>query len=173
MQRAITTFILLFSVWLLLSGHTEPLLVGLGAASCALVVWLSARMHILDEESYAYHILVRLIGFLPWMLWQVVKSNIYVAKLILSPSLPIRPYLVHIRVRQHTTIGQVIHANTITLTPGTLTLDVRDNSFLVYALTPDIIEESGTEELDQRVAKLESNTPIVPAEEHENSTRDV
>lgn len=154
-MRNIATFILLFAVWMLWSGHTEPLLVGLGLASCLLVVLISAQMRVLDEDAYAYDLVLRLMAYIPWVMWQVVKTNVDVAKLILSPSLPIQPKLVRIRVSQKTALGQAIHANTITLTPGTVTLDARGGTFLVYALTPDAISPDGAAELDARVTRLE------------------
>ncbi len=155
MLRIVVTFLLLFGVWMLWSGHTEPLLVGLGLGSCALVVWLSERMHLLDEEAYPYHLVVRLLGYIPWVLWQVVLTNIDAAKLILSPELKLDPVLIKIRVKQQTTLGQVIHANTITLTPGTVTLDMRDNVFLIHALTPESASEDQSGLLDDKVARLE------------------
>ncbi len=155
MLRNVATFVLLFAVWLLWSGHTEPLLLGLGVGSCALVVWLSRRMALLDDEAYPFHLLVRLLGYIPWVLWQVVLTNIAAAKVILSPSLPISPMLLKLRVKQQTTLGRVIHANTITLTPGTVTLDVRGDTFLIHALTREAASEDGTGALDDKVARLE------------------
>lgn len=154
-MRNIATFLLLFAVWMLWSGHTEPLLVGLGLASCLLVVLISARMGVLDEDAFAYDLVLRLFAYIPWVMWQVVKTNFDLAKLILSPSLPIQPKLVRIRVSQRTALGQAIHANTITLTPGTVTLDARGGTFLVHALTPDAISPEGAAELDARVTRLE------------------
>jgi multicomponent Na+:H+ antiporter subunit E len=153
--RIVVTFLLLFGVWMLWSGHTEPLMVELGLGSCALVVWLSARMKLLDEEAYPYRLVTRLLGYIPWVLWQVVLTNIDAAKLILGRETKVDPVLVKIRVKQQTTLGQVIHANTITLTPGTVTLDVRDHVFLIHALTPESASEDQSGVLDDKVAKLE------------------
>ena len=158
-MRHFATFVLLFAVWMLWSGHTEPMLVGLGLGSCALVLWISARLRLVDEESYPFHLAFQLLGYIPWVIWQVILTNITAARLFLHPKLPIHTHLVHIPVRQRTTLGQVIHANTITITPGTVTLDVRNNEFLVHALTLEAAEEDGSGELDRRVAKLEGQKP--------------
>ncbi len=154
-MRMFATIVLLSAVWLLWSGHFEPLMLGLGAISIGLVAWLSRRMGLVDDESFPFALAWELLKFIPWVLWQVIKTNIEVARLILAPSLPIQPHLVRLPIRQRTVFGQVIHANTITITPGTVTLDVRHNHFLVHALTDGSIDESGAGELDRRVARLE------------------
>lgn len=154
-MRNLATFVLLFAVWLLWSGHTEPLLIGLGVASCALVVWLSAKMELVDEEAYPFHLSLKLLGYIPWVLWQVVITNFDAARIILHPKLPIHSHLIRLNVNQRTSLGQVIHANTITLTPGTVTLDVRNNTFLIHALTREAADADDTGDLDRRVSKLE------------------
>ncbi len=155
MLRTTLTFVLLFVAWLMWSGHTELELVALGLGSCVLVVWLSARMGILDEEGYPWHLAVRLLSYVPWVIYQVVVTNIDAARVILSPSLPIHPHLVKLRVTQKTTLGKVIHANTITITPGTVTLDVRDDTFLIHALTKEAADADSSGALDRKVSRLE------------------
>lgn len=154
-MRYVGTFLLLFSVWLLWSGHTEPFLLALGVLSCALVTWLSVKMRVVDRESFPYHLAPRLLLYIPWVLWQVVKTNIDVAKIILDPKLPIYSHLIFLEVKQKTEFGRVIHANTITITPGTVTLDVRDGYFVVQALTREAAAADGASDLDDRVARLE------------------
>ncbi len=155
MLRSILTFVLLFVTWLLWSGHTETLLIGLGLGSCALVVWLSWRMGLLDDEGYPWQLGVRLLGYVPWVIYQVVVTNFDAARVILAPSLPIQPHLVKIRVSQKTTLGKVIHANTITITPGTVTLDVRGDTFLIHALTLAAADADSSGMLDKKVTRLE------------------
>lgn len=154
-MRNTAVFLVLFATWMLWSGHTDVLLVSFGLVSCALVVWLGHRLQVLDREGFPLELFSQLLGYIPWVLWQVVKSNLDVARIILSPSLPVRSHLVQIDVKQRTPLGQAIHANTITLTPGTFTLDVRDNTFLIHTLTPELVCPDGTTELDDRVARLE------------------
>lgn len=156
MSRSIFSFWLLFLAWLLWSGHfDDPLLIGLGIASSALVVWISFRMGLLQGEEPSRYVMLRLLGYVPWVLWQVVVTNFQAAAVILAPSLPIYPHLLSLRVKQRTTLGKVIHANTITLTPGTVTLDVRGDTFLIHALTRRAgrLESGGV--LDTKVARLE------------------
>lgn len=158
-MRYAGTFVLLFAVWFLWSGHTEPLLLGLGLMSCALVTWLSAKMRLIDAEAFPYRLVPRLLAYVPWVIWQIVLSSIGTAKLILSPKLPIFSHLIFLQVKQKTELGRVIHANTITITPGTVTLDVRDGYFVVHALTREAATHDGTSDLDDRVARLEE--PLV------------
>lgn len=154
-MRNLATFVLLFAVWMLWSGHTEPLLVGLGLGSAALAVFLGAKLHLIDEEAFAFRLTFRLLGYVPWALWQVVKTNVEAARIILHPNLPHHSHLVHVAVTQRTALGQVIHANTLTLTPGTVTLDVRNGTFLIHALTRKAAAGDAARNLDRRVSRLE------------------
>ena len=114
-------------VWLLLSGYFDkPLLLGLGAASVAFVVFISLRMRIVDDELR-----------------------------ILRPGLPIRPRLIRVRAGQRTDVGRVIYANSITLTPGTVTIDTEGDHITVHALTEEAAEGVRTGEMDRRVARVE------------------
>ena len=135
-MRHIVLFTLLAVAWLLWSGYFhEPLLLSFGVGSCALVVWLVARMDRVDGTPTQWGLLPRLLLYTPWLLLEVIKSNLHVVRLILSPGLPIRPQLVSGPASQTTDLGQVIYANSITLTPGTITLDLRDGHVLVHAIS--------------------------------------
>ena len=141
--------------WLLWSGHSEPLLLAFGALSVAIAILFALRMDVIDEESEAYHLGLRPLLYIPWLLWEIAKANLHVARVILTPSLPIQPRLLRIRARQETDLGRVIFANSITLTPGTVTLDVRDQTLLVHALTRDSAEGLLDGRINDRVAWLE------------------
>ncbi len=112
-------------------------------------------MGLLDDEGYPWQLGVRLLGYVPWVIYQVVVTNFDAARVILAPSLPIQPHLVKIRVSQKTTLGKVIHANTITITPGTVTLDVRGDTFLIHALTLAAADADSSGMLDKKVTRLE------------------
>ncbi len=141
--------------WLLWSGHTEPLLLAFGALSVAIAILFALRMDVIDEESEPYHLGLRPLLYIPWLLWEIAKANLHVARVILTPSLPIQPRLLRIRARQETDLGRVIFANSITLTPGTVTLDVRDQTLLVHALTRHSAEGLLNGEMNDRAAWLE------------------
>jgi multicomponent Na+:H+ antiporter subunit E len=157
MTRKIATFVILLGVWFLWSGHTEPLIVGFGVLGALVGVMFAVRTRILDEEAFPFHLMGRLLTFVPWVLWQIVLANLHVARVILSPKLPIQPHLIRVPAGQRTVIGAVIHANTITITPGTVTLDIRDGSLLIHALTDAAAEDGLNGTVNKRLCELEGS----------------
>ncbi len=155
MIRAILLSVWLVLTWLLWSGHTEPLLLVFGAVSVGIVIFLALRMDVIDAESEPYQLGSRPLLYVPWLLWEIAKANLHVARVILTPSLPVRPRLLRIRAEQKTDLGRVILANSITLTPGTVTLDVREGTLLVHALTAKSAEGLESGEMNRQVAWLE------------------
>ena len=153
--RAIALACWLGVAWLLWSGRSDALLLGLGVVSCAAVLWLSLRMSVVDRESEPYHLGVRPALYLPWLLWQIALANLHVARVILTPRMPIQPRLLRVHASQKTDLGVVIYANSITLTPGTVALDVRGRSILVHALTDAAARGLANGEMDRRVTWLE------------------
>ena len=141
--------------WMLWSGHVEPLMIGFGILSCGLVLWLSWRLDVIDPKTGPYRIGWRFAGYVPWLLWEIARASAHVARIILTPRLPIRPRLLRVPASQKTEIGQAIYANSITLTPGTLSLDVRDGIIVVHALTARSAAELEAGGMDRRVAALE------------------
>ena len=146
---------MLCTVWQLWSGHTEPMIIGFGLGSVLFVMWISARMDAVADSPRVYRMGARPLLYLPWLGWEIVKANIDVAKIILNPRLPISPRLIRVPASQKTAVGQVAYANSITLTPGTISLDVRDNQVLVYALTKEAADGVESGEMDRKVAALE------------------
>ena len=155
MKRALILFVALCVVWLLLSGHYTTTLMTYGALSCAGVVLLVRHLGILDVEALPTHLGIRPFLYAPWLLKEIVLSNLAVARVILNPRLPIHPRILRVDASQKTHVGQVTYANSITLTPGTVTLDMRDGRLLVHALTTDSAEGLLSGEMDRRVSRLE------------------
>ena len=145
----------LVAVWLLLSGHYEPLILIFGAFSCALVAVIAYRMNIVDYESHPIHLGWRLPVYHCWLVWEIVKANIDVARRILDPRLPISPTVFTLHASQPTELGHVIYANSITLTPGTVTLSVNRDEIEVHALSREAAEELKKGEMDRRVTWTE------------------
>lgn len=158
MKQAVFLFALLMGTWLLLSGHFEPMLVTYGVLCSAGVVALGARLRIVDAEALPVDLALRLPSYLPWLFKEVVLSNLAVARVILDPALPIRPRVLRVTASQESTIAQVVYANSITLTPGTITLDVRNGQLLVHALTDHSARQLLGGEMDRRVARLEERS---------------
>lgn len=157
MVHRIVLLCVLAVLWLAWSGHFEPLMLGLGALSLLAVVGLCARLRIVDEESVPLGIHYgRLLLYIPWLALEVVKANLDVARRVVTPGrLAIDPVLVRVRTSQRTDVGRVIHANSITLTPGTVSVDVRDDEILVHALHAQAAAGVQSGEMDARVRALE------------------
>ena len=141
--------------WLLWSGLFKPLLIGLGAFSCVLSTYLAYRMGFFRHHKALLRLLPRLPGYWLWLLKEIVISSIDVAKTILTPSINISPTVVRIKSTTKTDVGQVILGNSITLSPGTVTLDVHEGEILVHCLTREGAEELQKDEANRRVAELE------------------
>jgi len=157
MVRAVNLGLFLYAHWLLFSGHYDRLLLSLGFASTLVAVAIAVRMAIVDRETYP---VPRPLQLRVWMYWrwlaqQVVKANLDVARRILSPSLPISPNVFTLKASQRTDLGRVIFANSITLTPGTISIDLQGDTIGVHALTQEAAETLQTGEMDRRVTDLE------------------
>ena len=144
MGHIISLAVLLFVFWLGLSGHFTPLLIGLGIASTLLAVHLAHRMDILDHETHPTLLTPRLVRFWLFLSVEVVKANIDVIRRILRPGKSISPQLVTLPLPQKTDLARVIYANSITLTPGTVTLRLDKDTLLVHALSREAAEDLAT-----------------------------
>lgn len=137
--------ILLFLFWLVLSGHFEPLLLGLGIVSVMLTVFLVKRMNIIDHESYPLHISLQFPSFVVYILKEIVHANIDVIKKIITlGNLSISPRLIETPLPQKTDLARVIYANSITLTPGTVSVSLTRDKLVVHALTKEAAEHLST-----------------------------
>ncbi len=141
-----------------MSGHYTNLLLGLGAASVVGVTLLVLRMRLPDREGAPFHVASRLFLYLPWLVFEVFKSNLAVARVILSPRLPIRPRLVDFHGHQKTDLGRFVYANSITLTPGTVTVRLDAEGFRIHALTQEALDGTEEGEMDRRVCRLEGSS---------------
>ncbi len=146
----------LIFLWLANSGHYTGLILGLGALSIAFVVFITHKMDVVDAEAQPVGISHRLPSYWLWLIKEIVLSNVRVVKLIwLSPS-SITPAVARMKVSQTTELGRVIYANSITLTPGTVTLELTENEIEVHALCSDSLKDLQGGVMDQRVRSLES-----------------
>jgi multicomponent Na+:H+ antiporter subunit E len=158
MLQKLGLFVALCVAWILWSGYFKPLLLGLGLASVAACVYLAMRMRKADGEGPGFSIMDhihQLATYWPWLLVEIAKSNLDVAKIVLKPTIKIDPVMIRVKASQSTAIGKTIYGNSITLTPGTVTVDVEDDVFLVHALTPAGADSVREGEMDRRVAALE------------------
>jgi multicomponent Na+:H+ antiporter subunit E len=148
----------LYATWLLWSGYLDnTLLVVLGALSCIVVVILALRMRLVDAEGVPVEIAWRLLRYAPWLVWQVFLANLHVARRILDRKLPIHPSVIRVKPGQKRDLGRVIYANSITLTPGTVSIAVDENEITVHALTRETASDLEGGEMDRRVTWLEGD----------------
>lgn len=158
-MRLISYLVSLFLFWLLLSGHYTPFLLGAGLAVALLVALFAHRMDIVDREGHPVHLALRaLLRYWPWLIREIVRSGWTVSKIIVDPRLPISPTLVTVRSTQTTDVGRATFANSITLTPGTIALEVGRDEVLVHALTRDGAQGLATGEMDRRVTDFERSS---------------
>ncbi|HVS64701.1 MAG TPA: Na+/H+ antiporter subunit E [Thermoanaerobaculia bacterium] len=162
MRESLTLAVLLAGQWAILSGHysTEPLILAFAALSLAIVLWVSRRMdRVVGEPGVpvaVFWLVLRAPFYAAYMLVQIVRANVWVTRLLLDPRITIKPRLVRVRARQRTELARMIYANSITLTPGTVTLDLRGDELLVHALGPVSAAAVVSGELDRAVRRLEA-----------------
>lgn len=149
-------------LWGLWSGHGEPFLLSLGALSVLASVALARRFSAVDEEAMPLSLVPRLIPYGRWLLWEIVKANWDVARVILSPQQRISPSLIEVTAHQQTALGRTIYANSITLTPGTISVALDGEQIRVHSLTragaDGVLEGS----FDRQACWLESGFAVCP-----------
>jgi multicomponent Na+:H+ antiporter subunit E len=146
--------VLLATAWLLWSGMFKPLLLSLGAFSCLLVLYLARRMHLFEHDVFSLRFTGRLLRFWGWLGREIVTSSLEVTRTVLSPRLPISPTVAEFDTRCSHPVDRAILGNSITLTPGTLTLRIDDDHFVVHALTEDGARAITGGEMERRVYAL-------------------
>jgi multicomponent Na+:H+ antiporter subunit E len=153
-MRYIRSALVAAVVWLLLSGHYTTLIMSLGVVSVAIVTWFLWRMDRVDRELGVLPMRPRLLYYLLWLMWQVVLSNIDLVRRIWDPALPIRPTWQRLDIKVTSTLAKTLYANSITLTPGTLTTDVREGHFMVHSLSSGGIEELRKGAMEHQIQRL-------------------
>jgi len=160
---ALGLFLALAGLWISLSGHFETKLLAFGAGSILLAVFLAARLGTLDREGSPFGRLVQFLAYFPWLLWQIVLSNWAVAKAILKAEMQLSPALVKVNTRCRTDLAKATFANSITLTPGTVTVDIEGQSLLVHALFEAAAGPESFEEMDKRSQAAAEGQPKAAA----------
>ena len=155
LQHAINLGLFLFALWVLLSGHYTPLMLLFGVLSTLFVVFLATRADLIDRETQPILIKLSVLFYWVWLGREIIKSNIDVTRRILSPGLPISPTVFTVRAGQKTELGRVTYANSITLVPGTVTMDVDKDVFTVHALTREAAADLKRGEMNRRVCNVE------------------
>lgn len=153
-MRTIGLTLVLLAVWLLFSGIYTPLTIGFGIASSILVVLIARRMDVIDHEGLPVQLGFQIVLYWVWLIVEIVKANIDVAKCVLFPKKHLKPSFFISRITQTSDLGKVIYANSVTLTPGTVTVDLYDDNILVHALTTASADGVKSGDMDARVTKV-------------------
>ncbi len=139
-----------------MSGIYKPLVIGLGAASVQLALYMTRRMDAVDDAHLNLELKpLGFVGYLGWLLVEIAKANWAVTRIVLSPAMPLRQHLFVVPNSQRTDVGQVIFANSITLTPGTITVETEKDHFLVHAAAFGDTTMDELADMDRRVAATE------------------
>lgn len=168
-------FLLLYATWVLLSGKLEIQHLTIGAVAAGLVTLLTADLLRFDEgQSQAKRPTVgswlrsglRFLFYVAWLIWNIVRANLQVAYLVVHPRMPIRPGLLQFRTRLRSAFGHIVLANSITLTPGTITVDFKDGTYLVHALVPDAAQSLLEAEMQKKLGAVFGETQEPPPRIH-------
>ena len=146
--------IVLYAFWLLLSGHYVALLLALGGLSVLIVVFFLRRMDRFDGEPSTLRPGLKFLRYIGWLLWQVVLSNIALARRVWDPALPIQPAWKRLDTHVSSPLEKTLYANSITLTPGTLTTDVGEDHFMIHCLSPEEMEALREGEMERRIKDI-------------------
>ncbi len=154
-MRLISLYLSLLLFWLALSGQSKLFLIGAGVLSAAACVAMARRMGTDDVEGHPHQLILGTLTFYPWLFWEICKSSWAVTKIIVDPRLPISPTMTRVKASQRTAAGLVTYANSITLTPGTITTAIDGNDFIVHALVKEGAVDLEGGGMDARVTQFE------------------
>ncbi len=159
MRYAVILTVALVIYWFSLSGYFDkPLLIILGGVSVALVLGMCMRMRILGQEIALYEKLPLSIPYWIWLGKEIVKANFEVAKAVMSPDLEVSPTMIKVKTPPDTEIGKTNFANSITLTPGTVSVEIDKDEILVHALLEHMCDETAFDDMGQRAARAVGET---------------
>jgi len=154
-ERFLALFILLFSFWLLLSTFLDWFHLFFGLLSTALVTLFTYDMVFVNEDrGNNIQKLFRFALYLPWILYQIILANVDVAKRVLDPKMPIDPGMITFKSVLKTDLSRTTLANSITLTPGTVTIDIDDDTFLIHAIAKEPADDLLEGTMEKKVAHV-------------------
>lgn len=154
----VLTAIIMLAFWMLLSGEFTFILLLSGVISSLLVAYLSHDLLIGDADiRLSTGRVYRFIKYLPWLLWQIVLANFDLVYRTLHPKMPIDPGIIAFKNEYKTDMGVVALANSITLTPGTVTIEANKDEFIVHSIAKAAAEGLMSGEMQRRVKDIEGN----------------
>ena len=156
MIYVLSTAAVLLLFWLVMSGIYTPFMITAGVVfSGAVAFFCAKRLKVVDREGHPVHLILSAVTYWPWLAWQIAVSAWTVSCIIINPRLPISPTLIRVKAHQKSDVGKVTYANSITLTPGTISVDVEGDEILVHALTRVGATTLAAGAMDRRVSRFE------------------
>jgi multicomponent Na+:H+ antiporter subunit E len=152
-MKSFWLFVILLGLWLLMSGHYSVLITSLGVISCTFCVYLARRAKLIDNEGLPLIFFPRLINYILWLFKEIFNSNVSTGKAIITGN--INPEIFIVKSSQNTDVARVTYANSITLTPGTVTTKINKNEFEVHALNSNFGDDVRSNLMDRKVKWLE------------------
>ena len=148
-------------LWGLMSGHATAFAIGMAVVSIPVVLWLTRRAGLLGPWAQPFPALSVAWRYWCWLIWQILLSNVQVIRAVLHPRMPITPVMGWVPATQKTELGRATYCNSITLTPGTVTVSIEKDRVLVHALLREGFESASTGDMDRRVSELEQASGFV------------
>jgi multicomponent Na+:H+ antiporter subunit E len=155
MKHVLALSTMLSAFWLVNSGHYTPLILFFMVVSVLFVAILCRQMDVVDGESQPLNLTFTIPAYWLWLIKEVVLANIAVARCVWQGASSIQPSVIKVTAHQKSDLGIVIYANSITFTPGTVSMDLEGNEITVHALTRESAAGVQTGEMDRRVCKVE------------------
>ena len=155
-MRYIIIFLILFAHWIIWSGMLDAFHLSLGIISCGIVTFMSHDFLFKREKfsSQQFTEAFRFFLYVPWLIYQIILSNIHVAKLVLKPDMPIEPKFITYKSRLKEELSLATFANSITLTPGTITADIVDGEYYVHCIDQKVADDLSNGEMEKKVAHV-------------------
>ena len=150
MQRVVV-FLVMLAFWLILSGHYDALHIGAGVVCAALVARISSDLFTFGTGARSSFRIGRFALYVPWLLWEILQASLHVTSLVLWPG-GIRSRVIRFRTHLQNEVAKVVLGNSITLTPGTVTVDIEGDLFTVHALSDTAAESVLDGDMERRVA---------------------
>ena len=150
------TFVLGMLFWLVLSQKYDVFHTGLGVAGCLFIAWFCYDLLYKGSLGATISVLIRFISYFFWLLWQIILSNIHLTRLAFSSIKQQNPQVVRYKTRVKGDLALTLFANSITLTPGTIVVDIEGDDFLIHAIDDDVAGDftSGDSDMERHVARV-------------------
>jgi multicomponent Na+:H+ antiporter subunit E len=150
----VLVFVILLAFWVVFSGLFDAFHLTLGVISCLIVTLMSHDLLITKiRREQRFGKAMRFIVYFPWLMWQIVLANFHVVRMVLQPS-KIKPHIIKFDAKLKDDLARVLLGNSITLTPGTITMAIDDDEFVVHALDQQVADDLLTGEMEKRVARV-------------------